>query len=63
MRRGDPKVTLEHYAHIVSNADKEESEKLSRRIGQNLAQLESESVKNGMKRLELAEESSDPQQR
>jgi len=43
MRRGDPKVTLEHYAHIVSNADKEESEKLSRRIGQNLAQLESDS--------------------
>jgi len=43
MRHGDPKVTLEHYAHIVSNADKRESEKLSRRIGENMAQLESES--------------------
>jgi integrase len=43
MRHGDPKVTLEHYAHIVSNADKREFEKLSRRIGENMAQLESES--------------------
>ena len=42
MRHGDPKVTLGHYAHIVSNADREESEKLSRRIGQNLGQLEPE---------------------
>ncbi len=40
MRHGDLKVTLAHYAHIVSNADKEKSERLSRRIG---AQLESES--------------------
>jgi integrase len=41
MRHGDPQVTLGHYAHIVSGADREESEKLSRRIGQNLGQLES----------------------
>ncbi len=48
MRHGDPKVTLEHYAHIVSNADKEESEKLSRRIGTHLeseSELESTTVK------------------
>jgi integrase len=43
MRHGDSRVTLEHYSHIISNADREESEKLSRRIGQNMAQLESES--------------------
>ena len=30
MRHGDSKVTLDHYAHIVSDADRKESEKLSR---------------------------------
>jgi hypothetical protein len=35
MRHGDSKVTLDHYAHVTS-------EKFSQRIGQNIAQLESD---------------------
>ena len=41
MRHGDSKVTLEHYAHIVGNAERVASEKFSQKIGQNLDQLES----------------------
>jgi integrase len=43
MRHGDSKVTLDHYAHIVSDADRKESEKLSVKIGESMAQLESDS--------------------
>jgi integrase len=43
MRHGDSKVTLDHYAHIVSDADRRESEKSSVKIGQSMAQLESDS--------------------
>ena len=39
MRHGDAKVTLNHYAHVVADAERAASEKLSRRIG---AQLESD---------------------
>ena len=38
-RHGDPKVTLGHYAHVVGDAERVASERLSRKIG---AQLESE---------------------
>jgi integrase len=41
MRHGDSKVTLAHYAHVTSDADRRESEKLSLRIEQSIAQLES----------------------
>lgn len=37
MRHGDPHVTLAHYAHIIGDAERAASEKLSQRIG---AQLE-----------------------
>jgi integrase len=39
MRHGDSKVTLDHYAHIIGDAERVASERLSRKIG---AQLESE---------------------
>ena len=39
MRHGDSKVTLNHYAHIVGDAERVASERLSTKIG---AQLESE---------------------
>ncbi len=39
MRHGDSKVTLDHYAHIVGDAERAASERLSQRIG---SQLESE---------------------
>jgi hypothetical protein len=42
MRHADANVTLEHYAHIVGDAERVASEKFSRRIGQNIAQLESD---------------------
>jgi integrase len=41
LRHGDSKVTLDHYAHIIGSAERIASEKFSRRIGENLAQLES----------------------
>jgi hypothetical protein len=37
MRHGDSKVTLDHYAHVIGDAERAASEKLSQRIG---AQLE-----------------------
>lgn len=43
MRHRDSKVTLDHYAHIVSDQDRKESERFSQQIGQNIAQLESDS--------------------
>jgi integrase len=43
MRHADSKVTLEHYAHIVGDAERVASEKFSERIGQNITQLESDS--------------------
>ena len=43
MRHADSKVTLEHYAHIVGDAERLASEKFSQRIGQNITQLESDS--------------------
>jgi integrase len=39
MRHGDSKVTLDHYAHIVGDAERVASERLSTKLG---AQLESE---------------------
>jgi integrase len=39
MRHGDSKVTLDHYAHIVGDAERVASERLSDKIG---AQLESD---------------------
>lgn len=42
MRHADSKVTLEHYAHIVGDAERVASEKFSQRIGQNITQLESD---------------------
>jgi integrase len=44
MRHGDSKVTLNHYAHVSSDADRIETEKWSQKIGQNLAQLESDEL-------------------
>lgn len=38
MRHGDSKVTLDHYAHIVSGAERQATEQLSNKIG---SQLES----------------------
>jgi integrase len=43
MRHADSRVTLEHYAHIVGNAERVASEKFSQRIGLNIDQLESDS--------------------
>lgn len=43
MRHADSKVTLEHYAHIIGDAERVASEKFSQRIGQNITQLESDS--------------------
>jgi integrase len=43
MRHADSKVTLDHYAHIVGDAERVASEKFSQRIGQNITQLESDS--------------------
>jgi integrase len=42
MRHADSGVTLEHYAHIVGDAERIASEKFSQRIGQHLTQLESD---------------------
>jgi integrase len=42
MRHSDSKVTLDHYAHVIGDAERVASEKFSRKIGHNLAQLESE---------------------
>ena len=47
MRHGDSKVTLEHYAHIVGNAERVASERLSSKIEAQLepeVQLESSSI-------------------
>jgi hypothetical protein len=43
MRHADSNVTLEHYAHIVGDAERIASEKFSQWIGQNITQLESDS--------------------
>jgi integrase len=43
MRHADSKVTLEHYAYVIGDAERVASEKFSRRIGQNITQLESDS--------------------
>jgi integrase len=43
MRHADSTVTLEHYAHIVGDAERVASEKFSQRIGQQITQLESDS--------------------
>lgn len=43
MRHADSNVTLEHYAHIVGDAERVASEKFSQRIGQSITQLESDS--------------------
>jgi integrase len=43
MRHSDSRVTLNHYAHVVSDVDRKASEKLSLKIEQNIAQLESDS--------------------
>ncbi len=40
MRHADSNVTLEHYAHIVGDAERVASEKFSQRIAQNITQLE-----------------------
>jgi integrase len=42
MRHADSKVALEHYAHVIGDAERVASEKFSRRIGQNITQLESD---------------------
>ncbi len=42
MRHADSNVTLGHYAHFLGDAERVASEKFSRRIGQNITQLESE---------------------
>jgi integrase len=43
MRHADSRVTLEHYAHIVGDAERVASEKFSQRIGLHIDQLESDS--------------------
>ena len=43
MRHADSNVTLEHYAHILGDAERIASEKFSQRIGQKVTQLESDS--------------------
>jgi hypothetical protein len=48
MRHGGSKVTLDHYAHIIGDAERTASELFSRRIGAQLesdSELESSSVK------------------
>jgi integrase len=42
MRHADSSVTLEHYAHILGDAERVASEKFSQRIGQNISQVESD---------------------
>jgi integrase len=42
MRHADSKVTLEHYAHVIGDAERVASEKFSQRIGRNITQLESD---------------------
>lgn len=42
MRHGDSKVILDHYAHVIGETERVASEKFSQRIGQNMAQLESD---------------------
>ena len=46
MRHGDSKVTLDYYAHVIGDAERVASEKFSRKIGHNLAQLESVKTKS-----------------
>src|SRR5437016_14026821 len=41
MRHADSNATLEHYAHIVGDAERVAAEKCSQRIRQNITQLES----------------------
>jgi hypothetical protein len=43
MRHADSRVKLEHYAHIVGDAERVATEKFSQRIGLNIDQLESDS--------------------
>ena len=48
MRHGDSQVTLNHYAHIVGDAERVASERLSTKIGAQLEsgpELESVSIK------------------
>jgi hypothetical protein len=48
MRHGGSKVTLDHYAHIVGDAERIASERFSRKIEAQLesdSNLESDSVK------------------
>ena len=46
MRHGDSKVTLDHYAHIIGNAERVASERLSSKIEAQLeSDLEMESTK------------------
>jgi len=42
MRHGDSKVTLDHYVHVIGDAERVASERFSRKIGPNLTQMESE---------------------
>jgi hypothetical protein len=41
-RHADSKVTLEHYAHVIGDAERVASEKFSQRIGRNINELESD---------------------
>ena len=43
MHDSDSRVTLEHYAHIVGDAERVASENFSKRIGLNIDQSESDS--------------------
>ena len=38
MRHADSNVTLEHYVHIVGDAERAASQKFSQRVGQNITQ-------------------------
>jgi hypothetical protein len=42
MRRADSKVTLEHYAHVIGDAERVAFKKFSQRIGRNINELESD---------------------
>jgi integrase len=52
MRHADSNVTLEHYAHIVGDAERVASEKFSQRIGRNITQLELDSKLESATELE-----------
>jgi hypothetical protein len=43
MRHADSNVTLEHYAHIVGDAERVASEEFSQQIGRNITELKSAS--------------------